>query len=108
MMNKVLEKKEHYTILFDFYEKLLTKKQREYFKSYYFDDLSLAEIANINSVSRNAVFDGLKKICDLLDYYEENLKLVFKYEKMNNLIRKYENDSNLKIKQIIEEIKNIE
>ncbi|MGI6710631.1 MAG: YlxM family DNA-binding protein [Bacilli bacterium] len=107
-MNDVLEKKERYTILFDFYEKLLTEKQREYFISYYFDDLSLAEIASIKEVSRNAVFDGLKKICELLDYYEENLKLAFKFEKINNLIKKYQNSENKEVKEIIEEIKNIE
>ncbi len=108
MMNDMLEKKERYIFLFDFYEKLLTDKQRDYFRSYYFEDLSLAEIASDRKVSRNAVFDGLKKICELLDYYENNLKLAFKFEKINNLIKKYQKSENEEVKQIIEEIKNIE
>ena len=31
----ILEKKQHYIVLFDCYENLLTDKQRQYFKDYY-------------------------------------------------------------------------
>ena len=58
----ILEKKNKYNHLFDYYGCLLTEKQQEYFTSYYFDDMSLAEIADIYNVSRNAVHDQLKKI----------------------------------------------
>ena len=53
----ILAKKEYYINLFDFYGDLLTEKQRQYFKDYYFDDASLAEIATVYGVSRNAIFD---------------------------------------------------
>lgn len=108
MINDLLEKKKYYILLFDFYEKLLTIKQQEYFRNYYFLDLSLSEIANENQVSRNAIFDSLSKICSLLDNYEDKLKLAFKHKKMLKIIEKYEMEDNEEIKKILSELKNIE
>lgn len=104
----ILEKKEHYIILFDFYENLLTLKQREYFKDYYFTDMSLAEIANEKGISRNAVFDQLKKIYVLLDEYEEKLSLFKKYEQRENVYEELETINDEKIRSLIEKLKNIE
>lgn len=104
----ILEKKEHYIILFDFYENLLTLKQREYFKDYYFADMSLAEIANERGISRNAVFDQLKKIYVLLDEYEEKLSLFKKYEQRENVYEELETINDEKIRSLIEKLKNIE
>ena len=50
------------TILYDYYSNLLTDKQRLYFEEYYFNNLSLQEISENYSVSRNAVFNSLKEI----------------------------------------------
>ena len=86
---------------------MLTSKQQEYFTSYYFDDLSLAEIASIYNVSRNAVHDQLNKIYDLLDYYEENLKLSSKYEKYNNVLEQY-NNCTLETKELINKLRSLE
>ena len=46
--------------LFDIYGELLTEKQRDYFRDYYFDNLSYGEIALKYNVSRNAIFKQLK------------------------------------------------
>ena len=56
-----LIKREEQIDLFDVYQSLLTKKQRDYFLAYYFDDLSLSEIDDNFNVSSNAVFDQIKK-----------------------------------------------
>lgn len=104
----ILEKKEHYIILFDFYENLFTSKQREYFKDYYFSDMSLAEIANERGISRNAVFDQLKKIYALLDDYEEKLSLYKKYIDREKIYEELEKNSDEKIQKLIEKLKNIE
>ncbi|MEG0284066.1 MAG: sigma factor-like helix-turn-helix DNA-binding protein [Erysipelotrichales bacterium] len=61
--------------LYDTYKDLLTKKQRYYFEFYYFEDLSLAEIANNENVSRNAVYSNLNKSVALLEKYESILKI---------------------------------
>ena len=70
MMNNmdILDKKNKYNQLFDFYGCLLTEKQQEYFTSYYFDDMSLAEIADEHNISRNAVHKNIKDIKEKLDY----------------------------------------
>lgn len=69
-------------ILFDFYSGLLSKRQADVIEMYYGDNLSLAEIAEQLSISRQAVYDTLKRGVKLLKGYEETLKLVnkFKYE----------------------------
>lgn len=85
----LLEKKEHYSILFDFYGSLLTKKQQEYFSEYYFNDLSLMEISSYYNVSRNAVFDQINKTLKILDEYEDKLHLYELYEKRNALYEEY-------------------
>ena len=51
----------YYTMLYDIYGNLLTDKQQEYFEAYYFNNLSLSELANIYNISRNAVHKQLKE-----------------------------------------------
>ena len=80
------------TILFDYYEKLLDEKDRECFKAYNFDNLSLGEIAELVDISRNAVHKRLKKTEEKLKYYEEVVGLYRKEQKIMSLIA----DENLK------------
>lgn len=65
----------YYNSLYDLYESLLTEKQKEYFKDYYFHNLSFAEMAENYNVSRNAVFKQLHIVVDKLEEYEKKLKL---------------------------------
>ena len=76
-----------YTNLFDCYYNLLTLKQQEYFKAYYFDNLTLQEIALNDNVSRNAVFKSLKDTIDKLLMYEEKLKIYNKKKLILNLVK---------------------
>jgi hypothetical protein len=48
-------------MLFDFYGELLTDKQREYYDLHYNEDLSLYEIAEQSGVSRQAVWDIIRR-----------------------------------------------
>ncbi len=73
-----LRKTERYNGLYDLYKGLLTEKQQRYFEHYYHLDYSLAEIADLLNISRNAVFDQLKKTEQLLDHYESVLLLEHK------------------------------
>ncbi|MDY0294962.1 MAG: sigma factor-like helix-turn-helix DNA-binding protein [Acholeplasmataceae bacterium] len=88
------EKKEWMNQLFDLYGHLLTDKQQSYFKLYYFEDYSLQEIADVFKVSRNAVFDHLKKAEEHLITYEEGLKLKEKKEKRASLLSELEKGFN--------------
>ena len=71
--------------LYDLYSNLLTEKQKNYFEDYYFMDLSLAEIAENNNVSRNAVFDQIKRTVNTLLEIEEAVKLNEKIEKIQSM-----------------------
>lgn len=44
--------------LFDFYQSLLTNKQKNYLELFYLQDYSLSEIADTFEVSRQAVYDS--------------------------------------------------
>lgn len=78
-----IEKTNRINALLDFYEKLLTKKQLEYVALYYRDDLSLGEIAENYHVSRQAVYDNIKRTEKILTGYEEKLHLYANFEKMS-------------------------
>ena len=65
-------------LLYDFYSELLTEKQQQVFELYYFNDLSLNEIAEEMEVTAQAVSDLLKRTAKHLENYEEKLNLVDK------------------------------
>lgn len=65
----------YYCDLFDYYGEMLTNIQKEYFKLYYFDNLSLSEIAEELNISRNAVSKTIKEVKEKLDIYENKLNL---------------------------------
>ena len=103
-----IEQREELIELYDVYYSLLTEKQKEYFEEYYFDDLSISEIAANHDISRNAVHDQLKKIYNLLDYYEENLKLSLKEKKYNDILNQYENNKNKDVQELINKLRSME
>ncbi len=81
-----MDKKFYYNILYDYYKELLTKKQQDYYESYYFQDYSLQEIAENEKVSRNAVFNQVKIVLEHLDFYEEKLHLYHNRKKIKKII----------------------
>ncbi|RKD24175.1 hypothetical protein BEP19_07145 [Ammoniphilus oxalaticus] len=76
----MLEKTNRVNLLFDFYGPLFNDRQQQFFEMYYEEDLSLSEIAALVKVSRQAVFDQLKRMEQVLKTYEEKLRLVAHYE----------------------------
>ena len=59
-MEDILQKKERIFSLFQIYGKLLTEKNYRRMEFFLFDDLSLFEIAEIEKVSKNAIFQSIK------------------------------------------------
>ncbi|WP_407066456.1 putative DNA-binding protein [Geobacillus sp. TFV-3] len=74
--------------LYDFYQALLTPKQRNYMALYYLDDYSLGEIAEQYEVSRQAVYDNIRRTEAMLEQYEEKLGLLRKYERRRQIIER--------------------
>ncbi len=82
MLDKVIE----IGLLIDFYGELLTEKQQKALKLYYYQDLSLSEIAERLEISRQGVYDHLHRGEDILRDYEKNMKLISKYKFLKNEI----------------------
>ncbi len=76
--------------LYDVYGELLTEKQREFFEAYYFENLTLQEIADEDQISKNAVHKALVGLEEKLRYYEEKLQLVAKIDKIEETISEEE------------------
>ncbi len=68
------------TLLYDFYGELLTEKQKQVYEMHYQNDLSLTEIGEELSISRQAVRDQLKRTEKILQDYEEKLQLVSRFQ----------------------------
>ena len=98
-----LEKSIYINELYDLYGSLLTKKQQEIIELYYCDDLSLGEISEQLEVSRNAIFDCLKKGIKQLENYENNLKLHQKNKELTVFFNKLKEENKNEI-SLIEEI----
>ncbi|MBD5428992.1 YlxM family DNA-binding protein [Lactobacillus sp.] len=80
-----LAKSEKLGDLYAYYGPLLTKGQREYFEDYYYNDLSLGEIADNHHVTRQAVYDNLKRSSRALEKYEKKLHMQKDYQELSNL-----------------------
>lgn len=99
------------SLLYDFYGRLLTEKQRKFIELYYNNDLSLGEIALEYSVTRQAVYDILKRSEKTLNNYEGKLGLVSKFmeernkrEKALMLLKKFREDNDINCIDKLEKI----
>lgn len=98
-------------LLNDYYGGLLTQYQTETLRSYYDDDLSLAEIAEEQGVSRQAVMDVIKRAELKLKEYESKLGLVAKINRIQteieSLIVSVDTETAQKLQTILNEVKDI-
>ena len=95
-----IEKTNRMNALFEFYAALLTDKQMNYIELYYADDYSLAEIAEEFGVSRQAVYDNIKRTEKILEDYEMKLHMYSDITSsvakiFDDIMEKYADDSYL-------------
>lgn len=86
-----LEKTNRINALFEFYEPLLTEKQMNYIALYYRDDYSLGEIAENYEVSRQAVYDNIRRTEKILEEYEAKLQLFHRFQAQSKQTDELEN-----------------
>ena len=102
------------SILLEIYGKLLTQKQYDLLNDYYNNDLSLAEIAENENITRQAVRDNLKKGERKLFNFEEKLEVMKKkrmqeeqiaiiLSEINTLTQ---NSTDKEIEEVLEDVKN--
>jgi uncharacterized protein len=89
-MERALEKTNRMNLLLDLYEPLLTDKQRTILQHYFHEDYSLAEIAELFQVSRQAVFEHIKRAETILREYEAKLGLLEKQELRRGILDELE------------------
>lgn len=82
-MDKIYEQ----TMLFDFYGELLTEHQRKVYEDAVYNDMSLAEIAEEQGISRQGVHDLIKRCDKILAEYEQKLHLVERFSKAKKTVQ---------------------
>ncbi len=90
--------------LLDFYGILLTRKQQAICKLYYVEDCSLSEISEMEEISRNAVFDTLKRSEQILLNYEEKLNCYNAYLKRSELYGQIKEKNIDEINELIDKL----
>ena len=91
-----MEDRVEISLLMDIYSPLLTEKQKNIMELYYNDDLSLAEIAELNNTSRQAIHDLIKRCYKQILSYEDKLNLLKKSLERESVIESLLNDMNNK------------
>ncbi len=94
----VMGKDLNYAMLLDCYGDLLTDKQKDIMQLYYYEDLSLSEIAENENITRQGVHDAIKRAEQYLTEFEEKLGFIEKTEKYKTVINKIK-DCTLKMNQ---------
>lgn len=93
--------------LLEVYGMLLTERQQESLRLYYEEDLSLAEIAEHQKISRQGVMEAVRAGSRQLYHYEEHLGLLKKKEEMAGYVEQMEalEESNEELMQIVQKLK---
>ena len=104
-MEKIVEQ----GLLYDFYGELLTPHQKQIYEAIVYQDMSLGEIAQNIQISRQGVFDLVRRCDKILGSYEEKLHLIEKFSKVKNTVQRIEVISTQKeikdlANQILEEL----
>lgn len=96
-----MENREYLIILYDYYGELFNDNQKKYFELYYFDNLSLSEISEVENKSRNAIHKLIKGVCNKLYEYEDILKIYNRNMKIKEIISDIDDDLRIKIEELL-------
>ena len=83
-----MEKIVRQSLLYDFYGELLTEHQKAIYEDVVNNDMSYSEIARMNQISRQGVYDMIKRCDKILEEYEDKLQLVDKFMKARKQVEK--------------------
>ncbi len=81
----MFEKNMRIAFLLDFYGDVLDEHAKSIMKAYYEDDLSLAEIAEGENISRQGVRHIIKKSEEQLDFLEQRLGLAAQFTEIEKI-----------------------
>ena len=101
----MIEKTTEMNELLDWYDCLLTEKQKDVMTQYFKEDYSLSEIAENLNISRSAVSDLIHRTSNILEDYEQKLNLV---KKFNTRSKIYDRIKTFKMREITELVNKLE
>lgn len=108
-----MERKLEQAYLYDFYGELLNARQRKAYEDFYFNDLSLGEMAKEQGISRQGVHDLVRRAAKALEEYESKLHLVEKFlyirgkvGEIQDLAKSYDGKNQETVRAGIEKISN--
>lgn len=81
-----MEKIVQQTFLYDFYGELLTERQKQIYTEVVQNDLSLSEAGERFGISRQGVYDMVKRCDKILQGYEDKLHLLEKFLKSKEMV----------------------
>lgn len=103
-MEKIVEQ----GFLYDFYGELLTEHQKKIYEDVVYHDLSLAEIAKENGISRQGVHDLVRRCDSILQDYEDKLHLIARFMKVKENVLRLQtlgNDEDITREELVEKIR---
>lgn len=104
----IVEKILRQSLLYDFYGELLTEHQKNIYEDVVMDDMSYSEVARAYGISRQGVYDMIKRCDKILEDYEDKLKLVEKFVSARDTIAdikvKLDNLKNINKDEIVNEL----
>ena len=80
-----IEERIELLMLYDFYGALLKGNQQRMFEAYILEDYNFSEIASQEGISRQGVYDAIKRATKQLREYEKKLGLAARFEKQKLL-----------------------
>ncbi len=100
-----LEERVELSLLYDFYGALLKENQQRMFEASILEDYNFTEIAEEEGISRQGVYDAIKRATKQLRAYEEKLGLVAKFERQKKLVKLLKGDlQQLKVSEGVEHL----
>ena len=89
--SELLKELTELSMLYDFYSELLDEHKKSIFGEYVMNDLSFTEIGEDTGISRQAVYDIIRRTSAQLREYEEKLGLIKKYREIEAGIGRLKN-----------------
>lgn len=92
-------------LLLDYYGALLSEKQQRLVEMYYYDDLSLSEISEIENITRQGASDLIARSVEKMEDFESKLNFISKASELKQILKEC-NEEALP-KNLVEKIKNL-
>ncbi len=83
-----IEERLELSLLYDFYGALLKENQQRMFEASILEDYNFSEIAQDEGITRQGVYDTVKRAVKQLEMYEEKLGLVARFKEQKEMVGK--------------------